>query len=337
MNGQDGSWDQPQGIMNSQSTPDGSSASSHMPATSNAQRGLGLFAVFMTVLTVVFAQPILAWINLSIQDDFYSHLPFIPVISAFLIWSRRKTWGDAGDQRTSAVWAGLFLAAGCVTLVLHGLGRHNPQPPPNDALAPALLAYVCLVLSGFLWLIGAGIARRAIFPLGFLFLMVPLPTGMTHWLAVSLQHLSADAASTLIQATGTPLFRQGLTFHLPGIVLTVEEECSGIRSTLVLFITSLLASHLFLRTTRRRAALILLVVPLAILRNGLRICTIAWLCVRVSPDMIYSAIHRRGGPIFLALSLIPFFAVLLWLRRQEKMCRLNGMRSGLQTGSESGQ
>jgi hypothetical protein len=33
--------------------------------------------------------------------------------------------------------------------------------------------------------------------------------------------------------------------------------------------------------------------------------------------MINSPIHRRGGPLFFALSLIPFFLLLLFLRKRD--------------------
>jgi hypothetical protein len=33
--------------------------------------------------------------------------------------------------------------------------------------------------------------------------------------------------------------------------------------------------------------------------------------------MIHSIIHRKGGPLLFALSLIPSFPLLLWLRRGE--------------------
>ena len=99
--------------------------------------------------------------------------------------------------------------------------------------------------------------------------------------------------------------------------LLVGPECSGIHSSQVLLITSLLAGNLFLLSPWRRAFLALFIIPLAILRNGFRIFVIGELCVHVSPDMINSWIHRRGGPVFFALSLIPFFIVLAWLRKTE--------------------
>ena len=62
-------------------------------------------------------------------------------------------------------------------------------------------------------------------------------------------------------------------------------------------------------------ALIAVVIPLAILRNGFRIFVIGLLCVHLGPQMIHSLIHRRGGPLFFVLSLIPFL-FLLWLLRR---------------------
>jgi exosortase/archaeosortase family protein len=118
--------------------------------------------------------------------------------------------------------------------------------------------------------------------------------------------------------TGTPLLRDGTVLALPGIVLEVARECSGIHSSWVLFLTSLVASNLFLSSPWRRLILVAFVIPLAIVRNSFRILVIGLLCVHVGPHMIDSYIHRQGGPIFFALSLIPLFGLLLWLRHQEK-------------------
>jgi exosortase/archaeosortase family protein len=67
----------------------------------------------------------------------------------------------------------------------------------------------------------------------------------------------------------------------------------------------------------KRILLIIVVVPLAILRNGFRVFVVGELCVRISHEMINSPIHRHGGPLFFALSLVPFFALLLFLRKSE--------------------
>ena len=122
----------------------------------------------------------------------------------------------------------------------------------------------------------------------------------------------------MIRATGTPLIRDETVFTLPTIVLQVARECSGIRSTWVLLIVSLLASHTLLKSPWRRFALVAFVGPLGIVRNGFRILTIALLCVHVGPHMVDSFIHHRGGPIFFVLSLGPLFLFLRWLQRHDR-------------------
>ncbi|PYL65541.1 MAG: hypothetical protein DMF20_08545 [Verrucomicrobia bacterium] len=71
----------------------------------------------------------------------------------------------------------------------------------------------------------------------------------------------------------------------------------------------------------RRIVLVAFIIPLGILRNGFRILVIAVLCVNVGPQMIHSVIHRRGGPLFFALSLVPLLLLLAWLHKGEVRTR----------------
>jgi exosortase C (VPDSG-CTERM-specific) len=166
--------------------------------------------------------------------------------------------------------------------------------------------------------LGREILRAAAFPLGFLIFMVPIPSFLMRGIDVFLQYGSAVVARGFFRLSGTPLFENGLVFQLPGITIQIAPECSGIHSSLVLFIISLLASYVFLRTPWKRAVFILAVIPLGILRNGFRVFTIGELCVHLGPQMINSPIHRKGGPIFFVLSLIPIFILLVMLQKSDQ-------------------
>lgn len=89
----------------------------------------------------------------------------------------------------------------------------------------------------------------------------------------------------------------------------------------ILVASSILAANLFLNTTWRRLALIAIIIPLGILRNGFRIFVIGLLCVHVGPQMIHSLIHRRGGPLFFVVSLVPLLLVLWLLRKGDEQTR----------------
>jgi exosortase len=145
----------------------------------------------------------------------------------------------------------------------------------------------------------------------------PVARRIANWLETASKLASAEAAALLFDTASMPVLRDGTVFQLPGITIEVAQQCSGIRSSWALFITSVLASYLFLKTRWRRAALVAIVFPLAVLRNGFRILVIGWLCVEFGPQMINSFVHHHGGPLFFALSLIPLFLLLWWLRRGE--------------------
>jgi exosortase C (VPDSG-CTERM-specific) len=194
---------------------------------------------------------------------------------------------------------------------------HFAELGQNDYMTLIALSFVCFVIAGTFLFLGSKWARSAMFPLFFLAFMIPLPEAAVDLLENASKEASAEVANWLFLISGTPFLRNGTLFQLPGITIAVAKECSGIRSSLVLVITSLLAANMFLRTTWRRALLVCAVIPLGLLRNGLRILVISLLCVHIGPEMIDSTIHRRGGPFFFAASLIPLFLLLWWLRRGE--------------------
>ena len=158
----------------------------------------------------------------------------------------------------------------------------------------------------------------AIFPVTILLFAIPLPDAVVIEFERALMIASAEAADLLFSLAGTSVYRDGQVFQLPGFTLEVAQECSGIRSSWVLLITSLLISHLFLQSNWRRAVVVAAVIPLGILRNGFRVLVIGLLCDNYGPHMIDSFVHQRGGPVFFGLSLLPLFALLWWLRRREQ-------------------
>jgi len=187
----------------------------------------------------------------------------------------------------------------------------------NDYLALMALSFVGFLAAGGFFFLGRKWMTAAAFPFAFLIFIVPMPDAMADTLERASALASAEAASLFFNLTGTPTLREGVVFQLPNIAIQVAQECGGIRSSWVLFITSLLAANLFLKSGWRRAVLVCFVIPLGIARNGLRVAVIGNLCVQFGPQMIHSIIHRRGGPLFFTLSLIPLFLLLWWLRRSE--------------------
>jgi exosortase C (VPDSG-CTERM-specific) len=270
------------------------------------------FAIALAVVALAFAKPLFDLVQFALNSSTFSHVLLIPFIAAYVASLRWKsiTPSTAGSPSLALLPASIGLALIAVTWTW---ARQT-----DLKLCLLTLSFVLLVWAVAFWFLGAAAVQGLAFALGFLLFMVPLPLALMDAIEVFLQHGSAMAAATMIRASGLPLMQDGLFMYLPGFAVEVAQECSGVRSTMVLFITSLVTGYLLLRRQRNRAILALAIIPLAILRNGFRIFCLVWLAAEVNPDILHSTLHRRGGPIFFALSLIPLFLLLLLLRKFEK-------------------
>ena len=276
------------------------------------------FVAATILLALCFSVPLYHLLWFAAGSALYSHILLVPFISSYLIWLRRKHLPPASEparQLAAFAWiAGLVVLIGYWVAISSALTLTEEDSLVLTTLAFLLFSYgiCCLFL-------GADTLRAIAFPLVFLAFMVPFPTFVREGIELLSRHSSAATADAMFRLSGMPIFREGLGFQLPGIRLYVAQECSGIHSSLVLFLTSLVAGHLFLHTPWKRLLLVLVVIPLGILRNGFRIFVIGQLCVHIGPQMLYSAIHRQGGPLFFALSLVPFFLLLIVLRKSDRV------------------
>jgi exosortase C (VPDSG-CTERM-specific) len=270
--------------------------------------------LYFGLLVIGFAPNLVSLVIHAEASELHSYIVLVPFISAYLFFVHRHQL--PASFAPSLMPGFLLAAAGFAALAVSQFPGPLIGPlSDNDYFTLTTLAFVCLLLAGGFFFFGSAWMAAVAFPAAFLFFTVPMPDAMANALESASQLASAEAASLFFTLSGTSYLRQGTYFQLPNISIRVAQECSGIRSSWILFITSLLASHLFLRAPWRRALLVAFVIPLGILRNGFRILVIGLLCVHYGPNMINSVVHRRGGPLFFALSLIPLFLLLWWLRR----------------------
>lgn len=266
------------------------------------------FLLFTSLLTICFLLPLVQWVRFALDSGLFSYVLLVPCISGYLVWIRRKEL--PGEGTSARLPAAVLAVAGLGFLAA---GRAGPA---ENVLTYQVLAFCCLLWGGVFAFLGTQVMRTVAFPALFLVFMAPIPPAVVDLLEAGLQRGSAEVAYRFISWAGIPVHRSGFDLYMPRISLSVAPECSGIRSSLVLFITSLVAGHLYCRSAWARTLLALFVIPLGIVRNAFRILVLAYLCVRVDPAYIESPIHHQGGPLFFILSLIPFGIVLYLLRKK---------------------
>ena len=270
-------------------------------------------ALYVVGCAVFFWRPLRDLVYFAWSSDTDSHVLLIPFISAGLLWTFRK----AIFQKTRPSLRG-FAAFFSIGLVVYlPFWRFGGTLAPRYSLELAILSLCCFVFAGFMAMYGKESFRAGLFPLLLLLLAAPLPGFLLDHLIWWLQLGSAQVTTWIFYLTHTPVFRQGLVFSVPGVTIEIAKECSGIRSTIGLMITCLLAGYLLLRTGLARLALLLAALPVLAVKNGIRIATLTILTIHVDPGFLFGKLHKDGGFVFFAIGLLIMLPVLLWLHKIE--------------------
>ena len=277
-----------------------------------------LFWICMTLLLILFSKPLYSLTLLSMNEEIHSYVLLIPLVSLYLVNLKRSSMPEISHVNSWSILTMISVLA-FIFFGLSSLSSKNLNN--NDVISLLVICYILLNVAICVLFYGYARFRHLAFPFAFLFFMVPLPDLLVSRLEDLLMRASRDVAYLFFHCTNTPVLRNGQILELPGTALEVARECSGIRSTLILFITSIIASHLFLTSITHRIIIILIIIPLGIIRNSARILVIGLLCVYNGPHIIDSWIHHNGGIVFFVLSLIPLFMIGAFLYYREKKTR----------------
>ena len=262
-----------------------------------------------------------ALVEHALGDATASHILLIPFVTLALLCQDRGTI----FFRNKPAWlAGAVVIVPGLALVATGRlagGAHLV----GDSLSLAAAGLVIAWIGGFLLFFGCDAARKALFPLLFLAFAIPMPAELIEWLTRSLKTGSAKTVASLLTLTGTPYHREGFVFALPGFLIEIADGCSGIRSSIALVLTSLLASRMFLRIAWARALLVAATLPIAILKNGVRIVSLCLLSIHVDPEYLTGQLHHEGGVVFFLPALAMLALVMAALMRYQTL-NLGGAR-----------
>jgi len=275
-----------------------------------------LFLSFNIVALITFYAPMRELIVLSLQyNETYSHIILIPIISGYFMYLRRKSvFSDTNYSYTSGII--LVLIGSILYLISKKQGINLDQ---NDYLSLTIFSAVIFWIGGFILFFGIQAFRIAAFPLLFLIFLIPIPGFIMEKIIFLLQMGSAEAVYGFFKLTGISFLREGFVFHLPGFSIEVAKQCSGIRSSIALFIIGVILSNVFLQTGWRRIILILSIFPIVIIKNGIRIVTLSLLALYVDQSFLTdSALHRKGGIVFFLIALLLLLAILWLLRKSER-------------------
>lgn len=275
------------------------------------------FLLFAALSSLTFWIPIKNLITFAFTHDYGSHILLVVPLSSLLVYfSRYKIFSDVqanpDPKRTITAGSGLFLL-GLIFLLVS-----KYQPLSADKLSIQILSLVTLWISGFIVCYGTESFAKARFPLFFLLLLVPFPEFFIDGAIFALQVGSSDVAYGLLRILNVPVLKDGFILRLPIVNLEVAKECSGIRSSIALLVTMLVVAEFALRSPWRKMLLVLAIIPILVLKNGVRIVTIYLLAAYLDPAFLHGWLHTSGGIVFYLLGVIAMIPITALLRRSER-------------------
>jgi len=253
--------------------------------------GILLIAAYFTILVKL--------VNQWSTDDDVSHGFFVPIVAAYIAWTRRDAL--LRIQWKPAWWGlGLLLWA-AVQAYLGLLGAE---------LFLQRTAFLMSLLGLLLVLGGTALVRELLFPLLLLPFMIPLPTVIYNQITFPLQLFASTVAEKSLEILNVPVIRDGNILELASQKLSVAEACSGIRSLLSLSFLSQVYAYFFDRKVWMRWVLLIATVPIAIIANSARV-TITGLFSEIDPSLAEGFFHEAEGWVIFVVALAMLVVVHL--------------------------
>jgi exosortase len=256
-------------------------------------------------------------VRFSLTHNYGSHIVLIVPASAYLIYLKRHEIFSK-LQTNFLIGSSLFLAGAIL-----GWAAGMYSGADVEKLSLRVLAVIVLWISAFIICYGTHAFEAARFPLLFLLLLIPIPDFLIERIIFFLQASSATVAYWLLRILDVPVFKDGFILRFPTLDVEVAKECSGIRSSLALLITTLLVGEFVLRSAWGKSLVLSSVLLIVILKNGVRIVTISLLAIYVDRGFLHSWLHTSGGIVFYLLGLLSVTTIIILLKKWEIKLGIN--------------
>ncbi len=239
-----------------------------------------------------------------ISDPQYSHGWLVPLVSAYLLFHRRRMIPAEGFTPR---WWGVGVVL--LGLIARGLAVAF-YLPWLDA------GSLVLVAGGLACTLGGWRAFAWAWPaVGFLGFMIPLPYRLQTMLGGTLQSLATWASTYLLQTVGVPAVAEGNVIALSQTRIGVVEACNGLSMLVTFFALAAAFALLIRRHWAYRVVFVLAAAPVAVATNVIRITVTGLLYEANQSDLARVVFHDVAGWLMMPLGAGMLFALMLYIDR----------------------
>ena len=263
-----------------------------------------IVSVFIIILLFFIYWPTFRWlVNTWLSNDYYSHGFLIPVVSVFIIWTKRQHL----HRREPSIIGIFLLLIGALLYALSYLW---------EIKVFSALSFWIVLSALIITIFGIRTAKALVFPLVFLVFMFPMP--FIQDLAYRLQEVSVHSSSWLLDVFGLPITSSGSEIYLKNTTFTIGLPCSGINTFIALLALATVYAYILQGSAYKRWIVFVLAFPLAILANILRITTVIIIAHYGDVETATGWYHSLSSPLFFILSFL-ILVLAAWIMK----CRIN--------------
>ena len=226
-----------------------------------------------------------------------------PLVLATGIWliMRRST-----EIRELAQPGSLGLACLAMAIAMVGYIVGRAFDFISIEVASMLLAYLAVAYS----FLGAPVLRLMWFPIVYLAFMIPIPGSVLDTATQPLKALVSQSVTGVLGVFGYPVARVGVTIYVAQYQLLVEDACAGLNSLISLTAIGLFYVYVMRNTNWRYSVLLLmLVLPIAILANCIRVAALVLLTYYFGDAVAQGFLHKFAGMVTFTSALLFIFLI----------------------------
>ncbi len=256
------------------------------------------YAVATTALLLwigyMYRDTALSLISIWERSATFTHCFLVVPIALWLIWRKRKVL-LSGTPLVNPYLLVVVVALCMVWLMGAVVGANSVVQ----------MAFVGILISAVVVLLGWRAARIIAFPLSFLFFAVPIG----EFLLPLLMERTADFTVFALRMSGVPVHREGLQFVIPSGTWSVVEACSGVRYLIASVTIGALFAYLNYQSLKRRLIFVAVSILVPIVANWLRAYLIVMIGHLSNNKLATGVDHIIYGWIFFGVVVALMFAI----------------------------
>lgn len=256
-------------------------------------------------LLALYIPTFLAFSTTIWETEQHAHGPLIVAAVAWLVWDKRRFFGEVGSDRAPVTGWSLF----SIGLMTYVLGRSQSIPMLDIGSFIPVVAGCVLVLRGWSGL------KALWFPLLFAVFAIPLPGLFVDAVTAPLKQSVSEITEHVLYAFGYPIARSGVVLNLGPYQLLVADACSGLNSMFSLSALGLLYLYLMRHRSSLHVAMIVAsILPIAFVANAIRVMILVLVTYHLGDEAGQGFVHGFAGMVLFTISLLLLFALDSLLR-----------------------